>query len=31
VLATDYAEGRPPWAEAFTDDALGFRFWLRKA
>jgi isoleucyl-tRNA synthetase len=32
VLANDYAEGRPSsWPGPFTDDALGFRFWLRKA
>ncbi|QMU75920.1 isoleucine--tRNA ligase [Streptacidiphilus sp. PB12-B1b] len=32
VLATDFAEGGPDWAEpaAFTDEALGLTFWLRK-
>jgi len=33
VLATDFAEGAADWAEAsaFTDEALGLTFWLRKA
>lgn len=33
VLATDFAAGQPTWADAaaFTDDALGLTFWLRKA
>ncbi len=32
VLATDYAAGAPDWpdARAFTDDAIGLTFWLRK-
>ena len=33
VLAAELAAGEPSWAgaEAFTDDALSLRFWLRKA
>ncbi|WP_320068104.1 isoleucine--tRNA ligase [Micromonospora sp. RTGN7] len=33
VLAVDCADGEPAWAdaEAFTDEALGLTFWLRRA
>ena len=33
VLAIDFAEGEPSWteADAFTDEAIGLTFWLRKA
>ncbi|HEX5596642.1 MAG TPA: isoleucine--tRNA ligase [Micromonosporaceae bacterium] len=33
VLAADYVEGDPSWADAqsFTDESLGLTFWLRRA